>query len=240
VRSHIVCLSYIRPRDDHLRAFPGWSRSVKALRPEFLVQVGNKKRKAIPKACAGAKRNASKIPVILESGCPVSRDTDRLLEFTFAKTCRCGAFNQAVYGELRAPDAARTIVFYAHYDGQPVDTTRWSNAPWQPVLRDGVLEDGARTVPWNRVGGGVDPEWRIYGRSASDDKSPIVAILRAVDALRASDVPLSVNLKFFFGGTALLIVVGVAMDTVQQIESQLIMRHYEGFLKGTRIRGRRG
>jgi preprotein translocase subunit SecY len=48
------------------------------------------------------------------------------------------------------------------------------------------------------------------------------------------------NVKFFFGGTALLIVVGVAMDTVQQIESQLIMRHYEGFLKGTRIRGRRG
>jgi preprotein translocase subunit SecY len=48
------------------------------------------------------------------------------------------------------------------------------------------------------------------------------------------------NLDFYFGGTALLIVVGVAMDTVQQIESQLIMRHYEGFLKGTRIRGRRG
>jgi preprotein translocase subunit SecY len=48
------------------------------------------------------------------------------------------------------------------------------------------------------------------------------------------------RVEFFFGGTALLIVVGVAMDTVQQIESQLIMRHYEGFLKGTRIRGRRG
>jgi preprotein translocase subunit SecY len=48
------------------------------------------------------------------------------------------------------------------------------------------------------------------------------------------------NVKFMFGGTALLIVVGVAMDTVQQIESQLIMRHYEGFLKGTRIKGRRG
>ena len=47
------------------------------------------------------------------------------------------------------------------------------------------------------------------------------------------------GLKFFFGGTSLLIVVGVAMDTVQQIESQLIMRHYEGFMKGTRMRGRR-
>ncbi len=47
------------------------------------------------------------------------------------------------------------------------------------------------------------------------------------------------NVKFYFGGTSLLIVVGVAMDTVQQIESQLIMRHYEGFMKGTRLRGRR-
>jgi preprotein translocase subunit SecY len=48
------------------------------------------------------------------------------------------------------------------------------------------------------------------------------------------------NVPFLFGGTSLLIVVGVAMDTVQQIESQLIMRHYDGFMKKTRIRGRRG
>ncbi|HEY2930501.1 MAG TPA: preprotein translocase subunit SecY [Acidobacteriota bacterium] len=47
------------------------------------------------------------------------------------------------------------------------------------------------------------------------------------------------GLTFYFGGTSLLIVVGVAMDTVQQIESQLIMRHYDGFLKKGRIRGRR-
>ncbi|HLY62480.1 MAG TPA: preprotein translocase subunit SecY [Terriglobia bacterium] len=48
------------------------------------------------------------------------------------------------------------------------------------------------------------------------------------------------NLNFYFGGTSLLIVVGVAMDTVQQVEAQLIMRHYEGFLKKGRVRGRRG
>jgi preprotein translocase subunit SecY len=47
------------------------------------------------------------------------------------------------------------------------------------------------------------------------------------------------GVNFFFGGTSLLIVVGVAMDTVSQIESQLIMRHYDGFMKKTRIRGRR-
>ena len=48
------------------------------------------------------------------------------------------------------------------------------------------------------------------------------------------------GVQFYFGGTSLLIVVGVAMDTVQQVESQLIMRHYDGFMKKTRIRGRRG
>src|SRR5687768_14348158 len=48
------------------------------------------------------------------------------------------------------------------------------------------------------------------------------------------------GVSFFFGGTSLLIIVGVAMDTVQQVESQLIMRHYDGFMKKTRIRGRRG
>ena len=47
------------------------------------------------------------------------------------------------------------------------------------------------------------------------------------------------NLPFYFGGTALLIAVGVGMDTVAQIESHLITRNYEGFLKGVRIKGRR-
>jgi preprotein translocase subunit SecY len=47
------------------------------------------------------------------------------------------------------------------------------------------------------------------------------------------------GVNFYFGGTSLLIVVSVAMDTVQQIESQLLMRHYEGFLKKGKIKGRR-
>ena len=47
------------------------------------------------------------------------------------------------------------------------------------------------------------------------------------------------NVPFYFGGTALLIVVGVAIDTISQIESHLIMRNYDGFMKAGRIRGRR-
>jgi len=108
----------------------------------------------------------------------------------------------AVYGELPAPGATRTVVFYAHYDGQPVDSTRWVTPPWRPVLRDKPLPAGGREIPFPTPGTAAqfDPESRIYARSASDDKSPIVAMLTALDALRALGVRPSVNLKFFFEG----------------------------------------
>jgi preprotein translocase subunit SecY len=61
-----------------------------------------------------------------------------------------------------------------------------------------------------------------------------------LDAALPQFITQGLGVQFYFGGTSLLIVVGVAMDTVQQVESQLIMRHYDGFMKKTRIRGRRG
>ncbi len=60
-----------------------------------------------------------------------------------------------------------------------------------------------------------------------------------LDSALPQFVTQGLQVTFYFGGTSLLIVVGVAMDTVQQIESQLIMRHYDGFLKKGRVRGRR-
>jgi len=69
---------------------------------------------------------------------------------------------------------------------------------------------------------------------------PIPVIGPQLDAILPRFVTEGLNVQFFFGGTSLLIVVGVAMDTVNQVESQLIMRHYDGFMKKTRIRGRRG
>jgi preprotein translocase subunit SecY len=61
-----------------------------------------------------------------------------------------------------------------------------------------------------------------------------------LDAVLPQFITQGLRVNFFFGGTSLLIVVGVAMDTIQMVESQLIMRHYDGFLKKGRIRGRRG
>ena len=106
----------------------------------------------------------------------------------------------AVYGELRTPGATRTVVLYAHYDGQPVDSGRWSSPPWTPILRSAALFDGGTEIPFPIPGERVDPEARVYARSASDDKSPIVAMLWSLDALRAAGVAPSVNLKFFFEG----------------------------------------
>jgi preprotein translocase subunit SecY len=70
--------------------------------------------------------------------------------------------------------------------------------------------------------------------------APIPFVGDWLDANLPHFITQGLGLPFLFGGTSLLIVVGVAMDTVQQIESQLIMRHYDGFMKKTRIRGRRG
>ncbi len=83
-----------------------------------------------------------------------------------------------VFGEIRTPGARETLVLYAHYDGQPVDPAKWDSDPFTPELRGD----------------------RLYARSASDDKAPIIAMLSALDALRASKIPLRVNVKLFFEG----------------------------------------
>lgn len=104
-----------------------------------------------------------------------------------------------VFGEIVIPGASRTLVFYAHYDGQPLDPKEWATPPWQPVLRNGRLDRDARVVPLPATGP-INPEWRIYARAASDDKAPVIAILTALDALKAARIPLGSNIKFVFEG----------------------------------------
>jgi acetylornithine deacetylase/succinyl-diaminopimelate desuccinylase-like protein len=87
-----------------------------------------------------------------------------------------------VYATLPARNSKTTIAFYAHYDGQPVDPAQWSSPPWQPVMK------------------GEGGEARIYARSASDDKAPIIAMLAALDALKSAKASPGVNLKFVFEG----------------------------------------
>ncbi|MBV9987607.1 MAG: M20/M25/M40 family metallo-hydrolase [Chitinophagaceae bacterium] len=105
----------------------------------------------------------------------------------------------AVYGEVLTPGATQTLTFYAHYDGQPVDSTQWLKelSPFMPKLTNGSLEKGAAIIPWTDT---YDPEWRLYARGASDDKAGVMAILAAFEAIQRSGQQLHYNIKFFFEG----------------------------------------
>ncbi|MBC8028579.1 MAG: M20/M25/M40 family metallo-hydrolase [Pyrinomonadaceae bacterium] len=107
----------------------------------------------------------------------------------------------AVYGEWKTPGATRTLIFYAHYDGQPTDPRNWTGTlPWEPQLRRAALEVGGRVVEPPRQNEAINSEWRLYGRSAADDKAGVMAILTAFDALIASGAKPTANIKFFFDG----------------------------------------
>jgi acetylornithine deacetylase/succinyl-diaminopimelate desuccinylase-like protein len=121
-----------------------------------------------------------------------------------------------VYGELRTPGAAHTYVFYAHYDGQAVNPVEWSNPPFEPTLTTGRLDQGATnaTLP---TSGSVNPDWRIYARSAADDRAAIFGMLSAIDSLKAAGIRSNANLKFFFEG-----------------EEEALSPHLEAFLAGNK------
>ncbi|MBI1765732.1 MAG: M20/M25/M40 family metallo-hydrolase [Acidobacteria bacterium] len=106
-----------------------------------------------------------------------------------------------VYGEINTPGATRTLIFYAHYDGQPVEPAKWVGGdPFKPILRSASLEAGGKDIPFPAKGQPFDPEWRLYARSTGDDKAPIITICAALDAMRANNITPQANLKFFFEG----------------------------------------
>jgi len=105
-----------------------------------------------------------------------------------------------IYAELLNPQASETVLIYAHFDGQPVLPDDWAYPPFSPTLLDAPLQEGGRPVSQAQMEQGLNPEWRLYGRSAGDDKMPIIAITHVLQALRDNDIPLSVNLKLLLDG----------------------------------------
>jgi acetylornithine deacetylase/succinyl-diaminopimelate desuccinylase-like protein len=108
--------------------------------------------------------------------------------------------NPIVFGELRVPGATRTLGLYVHYDGQPADPANWTHEPWGPVLYTRSMEVGGEPRPFPGSGESIDPEWRIYARSAGDDKAPIGAMLPVLEAFLEGGITPSSNLVFFFEG----------------------------------------
>ncbi|MDB5233033.1 MAG: peptidase [Hymenobacter sp.] len=107
----------------------------------------------------------------------------------------------AVFGEVRTPGATRTVIFYAHYDGQPVNPAQWREglSPFRPQLATGPLDRGGQLAT-RPVTGPFNPDWRLYARSASDDKAGVMTILTGYQALVSSKLKPKVNIKFFFEG----------------------------------------
>ncbi|MEO0973638.1 MAG: M20/M25/M40 family metallo-hydrolase, partial [Pseudomonadota bacterium] len=105
-----------------------------------------------------------------------------------------------VYGRLDVPGATRTLGIYVHYDGQPVDPSRWRHPPFEPTLYSASMEAEGVAIPFPEVGDLVDPEWRLYARSAGDDKAPIAALLPVLRAFQAAGIAPSSNLVFLFDG----------------------------------------
>jgi acetylornithine deacetylase/succinyl-diaminopimelate desuccinylase-like protein len=150
------------------------------------------------------------IPNVAGDTANIQKNAARLVEMLEARGMETHllpitARGPVVFGKLMTPEAKRTVIFYAHYDGQPVDAAAWTDGkPFEPALRDAAIESGGKRIPFPENAAKqpavYKDDWRIYARSSSDDKSPIVALLAALDALRAKRIPMSVNLKVIFEG----------------------------------------
>ncbi len=150
------------------------------------------------------------IPNVASDTPNIQKNAERLVEMLEARGIETHLLpitgrGPVVFGKLISPEATRTVIFYAHYDGQPVDPAAWTDGkPFEPALRSDSIEAGGKRIPFPENSAKqpavYKDDWRIYARSASDDKSPIVALLAALDALRAKKIPLKVNLKVIFEG----------------------------------------
>ena len=148
----------------------------------------------------------------------VQEDMDRIVDWLDAALTERGftterlatAGNDLLFAERRVDNPAATVLVYLQADGQPVDGTAWQQeSPYRPVLK---RDDGAgtfREIPWSRLGDGVDDDWRIYARSASDSKGPNIQFLRALDVMAQAGIVPDYDLK-------------VIIDTMEEMGSPVL------------------
>ena len=116
-------------------------------------------------------------------------------------TAQTAGVPPAIYGEVMVPGATETLIFYAHYDGQPVNPVQWAKglAPFEPKLFTAAIDENGINISFPDDNS-YNNDWRIYARSSSDDKAGVTAILNAYDAIKKTGLQPSYNLKFFFEG----------------------------------------
>jgi acetylornithine deacetylase/succinyl-diaminopimelate desuccinylase-like protein len=193
-----------------LLPYPGFAQKSTPLPPADVAQAVHDYRMDNEDRIVRELSEFLAIPNIASDTANIQKNAARLVEMLEARGIETHLLpisgrGPVVFGKLLTPEAKRTVIFYAHYDGQPVDVAAWTDGkPFEPVLRDAAIEAGGKRIPFPENSAQhraiYNDDWRIYARSSSDDKSPIVALLAALDALRAKKIPLGVNLKVIFEG----------------------------------------
>ncbi len=104
-----------------------------------------------------------------------------------------------IFAERKGSSESKTILIYAHFDGQPVVPEQWSSPPYEPTFWTALPnEPGAQIISTNQPK--INPEWRLVARSAGDDKAPVIALMSAIDALYNSGVMPDITIKLFLDG----------------------------------------
>ena len=104
--------------------------------------------------------------------------------------------NPALFAERRRDPGARTVLVYLQADGQPVDPSAWAQAnPFVPVLKGRDEQGNWQPIPWGAIDEGLDPDWRVFARSASDSKGPMTQFMMAIELLEELDAAPPYNLK---------------------------------------------
>lgn len=95
--------------------------------------------------------------------------------------------------------AYKTVLFYFHIDGQPVNPDAWNQTdPFTPVLQEKDVQGDWKDIDWNRLDGEINDEWRIFARAAADDKAPIIMLLSALELLKTENKSPNFNIKVIF------------------------------------------
>jgi len=94
---------------------------------------------------------------------------------------------------------AKTLLFYFHLDGQAINPKKWNQKdPFIPELKHKTVKGIWETIPWSNLENKIDDEWRIFARSAADDKAPIIMMLSALEILQQQNQQHNFNIKIIF------------------------------------------
>ena len=106
------------------------------------------------------------------------------------------AGSPSVFAEMRSATASKTLLIYLQADGQPVNPESWDQPdPYQAVLKAQDDDGNWGIIDWASLDDTMDPEWRVFARSASDSKGPMIQFLAAIELLTATKSDLGYNLK---------------------------------------------